>query len=128
LVSSARTYAEQNSQALKKFRQAIQNHGKNAITQFELTDVNKDGVVNIDGFKVVMLVPEFNMNSTEVEEAFYILQGISEGFPYRDWIAQYYPQHKKFFSVNAQQSMTMTAQDPLMSGRPDIQSSYGHDA
>lgn len=87
MVTSARTYAEQNSNALKKFRLAIQNHGKNAISQFELTDVNKDGAVNIDGFKVVLLTPEFNMNSAEVEEAYYILQGVNEGFNYRDWIA-----------------------------------------
>ena len=43
------------------------------MQRFEAQDHNKDGILNVDGFKAALLTQEFNMTGNELVEAFYLL-------------------------------------------------------
>lgn len=66
-------YARDKSQALKNLKNGASRNGKTVVQRFEGQDHNKDGLLNVDGFKAALLVKELNMSSAELEEAYYLL-------------------------------------------------------
>lgn len=55
-VQKSTQYAKGNSSALKKFTSGCQKHGKAIVQRFEGQDHNKDGILNVDGFKAALLI------------------------------------------------------------------------
>ena len=72
------------------------NNGKLIVQRLEAQDINRDGAVNVDGFKAALLMREIQMTESELEEAFHL---ISEGedLAYYDWVMKNYPNYKDFF-------------------------------
>jgi len=63
------------------------------LRRFEDADVNKDGVIKIDGFKSAMLIEEVNkyMKIVDIEEAFYLSENKDREINYRTWIKEDFP-------------------------------------
>lgn len=55
-VQRSTQYAKDRSQPLKKFVSGAQKHGKAIVQRFETQDHNKDGQLNVDGFKAALLI------------------------------------------------------------------------
>lgn len=55
-----------------------------------MADINKDGEIQIEGFKSALLIPEVNkmMKIADIEEAFYLSENQDRGIPYVDWVKQ----------------------------------------
>lgn len=52
---------------------ALGLNGKIAVQRFESQDFNRDGVLNLDGFKAAMLVPEMKMTPDDATEVYSII-------------------------------------------------------
>jgi len=94
MIQLVKVEAMQNSPALKKFKDIMYKNGKTAVQRFETQDHNKDGVLNLDGFKAALMVPEFNIRGEEVVELYGLVCSPNSGFQYAQWISQHCPQHK----------------------------------
>ena len=60
-------------------------------------DFNKDGEVNVDGLKAVLLIQEFGFKVEEIVEVFNILQKGNGYFHYRDFLCEYNPNLRSMF-------------------------------
>lgn len=63
------------------------------LLRFEQADINRDGVIQIEGFKSALLIPEVNklMKIADIEEAFYLSEDSDRGVPYVEWVKQNFP-------------------------------------
>lgn len=64
------------------------SYAKLVISHLEKEDHNKDGSLNIDGFRAAMLISEVKqfMDKSEVDEAFNLLENHQGELAYRRWI------------------------------------------
>ena len=72
-VNQALTYAKERSKALRKVTDAVTANAKLVCQRLEQQDYNKDGALNIDGFKAALLVRETDCSAAELEECFYLV-------------------------------------------------------
>jgi hypothetical protein len=73
------------------FRKTFEANPKLIIQRFESQDHNQDGVLDLNGFKAAMLVPEFRMRADDCTEVYQILQSPAQGFLYKQWIFDNFP-------------------------------------
>lgn len=86
LVRKAAQFARERSQPLKKFVGVFAKNGRTLVTRFEAQDYNKDGLLNVDGFRAACLLPEVGMPTSELDEAFWLSENFNGQLSYREWI------------------------------------------
>jgi len=77
LVNRARESAQTNSQALSDLKSSLKNptHGKQVCLKLEAADVNKDGAINVNGWKsaLLLLTSQLHLSDHKLEEVFYLI-------------------------------------------------------
>ena len=75
----AKDFARNKSEAVKKLNNILARNGKSVIQRLESSDHNKDGNLNLEGFKAALLQPEYNIHKEELVEAFHLISNDSHG-------------------------------------------------
>ena len=97
MLNISYTLQTESSSALQKFVNLFLHRGEVVANKMIQLDHNKDGQLNIEGFKASLLYAEFGFTqASEVEEVFHILQ--RQGyFYYRDYINEHNPNLRHLF-------------------------------
>ena len=87
-LNAALKLAKERSKAYRKVIDAVTCNGKLVCQRLEQQDYNKDGELNIDGFKAALLVRETDCSSSELEECFYLIANrqVPQELNYMTWI------------------------------------------
>lgn len=77
LVRRGAQFARDSSAALRRFMSLFVQHGRSLVKRFESQDHNKDGLLNVDGFRAACLLPEVGMPGAELDEAFWLCENFN---------------------------------------------------
>ena len=75
---------------IKEIQRAIVSN-PSLLRNLEKKDIDKDGAINVEGFKATFLVPEIGLQQDEAEEIFYLICDPDGYLRYADWIASFSP-------------------------------------
>ena len=79
---------------------AFRMHGKQLIERLENSDINKDGMINIDGFQAALRMQEVGMSNAELSEVFFLICNHEQELQYKSWIVQRFPQLRDHFTIH----------------------------
>ena len=88
------------SGAYKLFEAALVQHAKLIIQRVEVQDYNRDGMINIDGFRASLRMSEVGLSDRELSEVFYLICGADQHIAYQSWILSKFPNLKIHFTIN----------------------------
>ena len=75
VFNRAKTMLLSKSGAYKLFEAALVQHAKLIIERLEVQDYNRDGMLNIDGFRGSCRMSEVGLSDRELGEVFYLICG-----------------------------------------------------
>lgn len=79
LLNETKLYVRDHSDAIRRLRKAISENGRLIISKLEGQDYNKDGVLNVDGFKAALRIPEVPLRDHELDEAYNLICTSEDG-------------------------------------------------
>lgn len=99
-----------NSGAMAKFTSLIKSPvtSESVLRHLIAQDLNRDGLINLDGFKAALLAPEFGMRREEVQEIYSYLAGQDGYFRYRDWTMEQNTMLRGLLEGSARASSTLS--------------------
>lgn len=73
LIDRAFIFARDKSTPLKVFQDKFATNAQQLCRNFEMRDHNKDGLLDIEGFSAVCLIPEINLSQEQIREVFSLI-------------------------------------------------------
>jgi hypothetical protein len=79
VLNQTKLYIRDHSDVIRRLRKAISENGRLIISKLEGQDYNKDGVLNVDGFKAALRIPEVPMRDHDLDEAYNLICTSEDG-------------------------------------------------